>query len=206
MLEHLRSLQQALTTVRSVVAGAPGARVARGSVKEAARSLVNGYFRERRRALVDAGVSDEILRPLDARMQGLLRLAQGRSSKNAYLESLKSIRDDLNVLEVALVTGTSGPDGNAIPGADPRDRRVLETMGRLCPSAAASYRQGLADLSGPDRVSWRGTATEFREALRETLDHLASDEDVQRQPGFRLETGRAGPTMAQNMPLSNRNK
>ena len=75
----------------------------------------------------------------------------------------------------------------------------METLDRLVPSAAASYRQGFNDLNGVDRLSYRGTAAEFREALRETLDHLAPDDQVMAQEGFALEANQTTPTMKQKV-------
>jgi hypothetical protein len=39
----------------------------------------------------------------------------------------------------------------------------------------------------------------LREALRETLDHLAPDEEVKAMPGFTLEKDQKGPTMKQKV-------
>jgi len=65
------------------------------------------------------------------------------------------------------------------------------------PEAALSYRQVLQDLAGPARYSYRGTATELREIVREVLDHLAPDDEVMKSPGFKLEKDRRAPTMKQ---------
>lgn len=59
--------------------------------------------------------------------------------------------------------------------------------------------QGLRDLNTRDRLSWRGPATELREALRECLDKLAPDEDVKKQRGFQVEPQAKGPTMQQKV-------
>jgi hypothetical protein len=48
-------------------------------------------------------------------------------------------------------------------------------------------------------MSWRGPATDFRESLRETLDHLAPDSAVKAEPGFKLEQNTSGPTMKQKV-------
>jgi len=88
---------------------------------------------------------------------------------------------------------------------DPLDIMVLETLEKMCPTACASYKQGILDLSDQKRVSWRGTVTEFREALREILDILAPDDDVVKQEGFTFEKdGKTGknrdkPTMKQKV-------
>ncbi len=54
-------------------------------------------------------------------------------------------------------------------------------------------------MASTERLSWRGTAVEFREALREVLDQLAPDGEVTAQPGFKLEKDRTGPTMKQKV-------
>jgi hypothetical protein len=48
-------------------------------------------------------------------------------------------------------------------------------------------------------LSYRGTATEFRECLRETLDHLAPDSNVADQTWYRPEDGQKKPTMKQKV-------
>ena len=61
---------------------------------------------------------------------------------------------------------------------------IVETLDDFLPSAAQSYRQGVQDLySGVPRFSYRGTACELREALQETLDYLAPDEDITNSHG-----------------------
>lgn len=69
----------------------------------------------------------------------------------------------------------------------------------MCPSAGAAYSQAMEDLSAQTRESWRGPATDLREALRETLDVLAPDQEVQNAPGFKLERETRGPTMKQKV-------
>ena len=55
---------------------------------------------------------------------------------------------------------------------------IIGTLTSLLPSSARSYEQAIRDLQSADRLSWRGPATDLRESLRETLDHLAPDADV----------------------------
>ena len=69
----------------------------------------------------------------------------------------------------------------------------------MLPGSAASYEQVLRDMSGGARVSWRGTATELREVLRDVMDHLAPDDKVMASPGFRLEPDQKGPTQKQKV-------
>src|SRR6266853_172856 len=65
------------------------------------------------------------------------------------------------------------------------NRRRLATLDKVVPTTALSSRQAPQDLGDQQRVSYRGTAAELREVLRELLDHLASDEGS-------AENGRAG--------------
>ncbi|MGH7104029.1 MAG: hypothetical protein ACREFJ_16720 [Acetobacteraceae bacterium] len=62
-----------------------------------------------------------------------------------------------------------------------------------------SYRQATVDLADDNRGSFRGPALELREALRETLDHLAPDDAVSSADGYVAEKGRSGPTMKQKV-------
>jgi len=75
----------------------------------------------------------------------------------------------------------------------------LRTRPTFLPTAASAYHQAILDLNADQRLSWRGPATDLREALRETLDHLAPDKDIQAEPNFRLEPEAKGPTMKQKV-------
>ena len=48
-------------------------------------------------------------------------------------------------------------------------------------------------------MSYRGPASQFREALREVLDQLVLDTDVTSQEGFQLEGGQTTPTRRQKV-------
>jgi hypothetical protein len=91
------------------------------------------------------------------------------------------------------VTSATAPDAHT----SREEKLILHTPESLVPSAALSYRQGLLDLVGVQRVSYHGTAAEFRESLRETLDHLAPDLKVVAQPWYKPEEGQKKPTMKQ---------
>jgi hypothetical protein len=79
------------------------------------------------------------------------------------------------------------------------EQKILSALTNRLPSAALSYRQALFDLSDAERVSFRGTAHELREAVREVLDQLAPDEKVLNSVGFKLERDRTKPTMKQKV-------
>lgn len=81
--------------------------------------------------------------------------------------------------------------------ATPTERRIIDTLSKILPAAAASYEQCLTDLGDSSRRSYRGVAHEMREALRETLDYLAPDAEVLAEAGFTLEKGTTRPTQRQ---------
>jgi hypothetical protein len=79
------------------------------------------------------------------------------------------------------------------------DQLIIDALQKDLPSAARSYEQALTDLAGVERLSWRGPATDLREALRETLDHLAPDNEVEKQSDYKHEAETDGPTMKQKV-------
>ena len=132
---------------------------------------------------------DQAFAELDEHMQALLVLAQGRARKTSYLSKLKELKRAWDALEVGVAAASPAPPRG--PKASETQARILDTLERVCPPAAASYAQALTDIAS-DRRSWRGTAAEFREALRELLDKLAPDDDVMKVPGFKLEPDAKG--------------
>lgn len=79
------------------------------------------------------------------------------------------------------------------------DEQIISKLDALVPSAVLSYKQAILDLKDDSRVSFRGSALELREALREILDRLAPDSEVIAAPGYVQEQDRAGPTMKQKV-------
>jgi hypothetical protein len=82
----------------------------------------------------------------------------------------------------------------------PKEKMTIETLLKLkLVAAARSYEQAMTDLADNRRTSFRGTAVELRETLRDVLDHLAPDKDVMKTPGFKLEKDQDKPTMRQKV-------
>jgi Predicted pPIWI-associating nuclease len=164
------------------------------ALKSDLQSFVHQYFSDFRPAYFARGGREADLVDLDSIMQELLRCTQRRTVVSLYVLTLKRLSVAMHELEVRSLVGGQAPIG---PTDDVRNRRLLETLEKLSQSAATSYEQGLIDLLDGKRKSWRGTAVEFRESLREVLDMLASDEAVKSQSGFQLEKDTKGPTMKQ---------
>lgn len=167
--------------------------------KARAIALGTRYFADFRSGVVQR-LGENATIAIDAEWQDLVRLAQGNNSRRSYLSKLRSLRSLLAETQVAFVASAplGGPRvAQFVPSAE--EQRIIATLEGIVPSASASYRQGLLDVRGAERLSYRGTAVEFREALRETLDHLAPDDTVMKQDGFKLEAGRTRPTMKQQV-------
>lgn len=123
-------------------------------------------------------------------------LSRKRPAKRKCLDALVDARKVLVKLEgLSLAQAATKSAGTPTP----TDNLIISTLAEICPPAAGSYRQALRDLASPERDSWRGPATDLREALRETLDELAPDKDVERMDGYKPEPDAKRPTMKQKV-------
>lgn len=164
-------------------------------IKNDIRVFVQYYFRDFRAAYIQNGRAENDLSITDTYMQDLLRCAQKRTLMSVCKRTMKEINTALHELEMKSIMPVLSEKGST--SDDIRYLKILDTLQKINSSAAISYEQALKDLNDNDRKSWRGTAVEFREALREVLDKLAPDEDVKAQSGFKLEPDTKGPTMRQ---------
>jgi hypothetical protein len=167
--------------------------------KERAITLATRYFSGVRSQLVSTSGESDTLLEHDEHWQQLVRLAHGNNSRGTYVKLAGKLRKQLSEFKIATLSTPTRtvPDATANSGLSREEALLIATLEALVPSAAASYTQGLTDLQGPARSSYRGTAAEFRESLREILDHLAPDDDVVKQPGYKHEEGQKKPTMKQ---------
>lgn len=180
-------------------------------VKEAAVEAGSYYFKQCRTDVQRLLRNNDLLTEIDEEWQYLIHLAHGNNPKKSYLSLIRKLLRKTKGLTVASHTFVPSE-----PISEPTkinyseaEKILVSTLEELLPTAALSYKQGLQDLnSSSGRLSYRGTAGEFREALRETLDHLAPDNDVSKQSWFKLEPNCSNPTMKQKVRfiLSSRGK
>jgi len=192
---QIQHLKESLRKSRAV-------NVNRDALREEARAVPQYYFREVRPKLETLGITDETLSGMDALMQDLLRLATGRNPKRQYdqiLRHLWKLRAPLESERELLIGRTASQTSAKRAGYSSLEEAILRTLTKLIPSAAASYQQAIHDLAAENWVSWRGTAAELREALREVLDRLAPDKAVVSASGFKFEEGQTRPTMKQKV-------
>ncbi|MFL5872739.1 MAG: hypothetical protein ACJ75T_04565 [Solirubrobacterales bacterium] len=192
-------LRQTVDRLEKKLARSPATHVNAKASKEAAKTLVQSYFRVVRPELQSLGIDNGVLSDADSEMQALLTLANGRHRKSAYLSALRAIRDQCSALEGLREVHLGEATVQRLPVHSQVEVQISETLQQLVPSASLSYRQALLDLQDQNRLSFRGTANELREALRETLDHLSPDSDVEHVEGFKLEKNRTKPTQKQKV-------
>jgi Predicted pPIWI-associating nuclease len=165
--------------------------------REAVRTFVKLYFSDVRPIWQQYGLDEDSFHITDAYCQELLQLANGKNRRLSYLRKVRAVKQRRPVVEMGLAQAGSSkiasPDTQLLSKIE---NKILQNLNLLIPTAALSYQQVLLDLRS-ERVSYRGTAVDLREALREVLDHLAPDKDVMEQPNFKLEQNVSKPTMKQ---------
>lgn len=181
------------------------------NTKRQAIELGSAYFRDYRTHVVGVLRDSDGLASYDEAWQQLIRLAHGNNPKETYARLLRDLVNktkELNIVSHSAVSSAPAIASSELTYSQ-AEEILLATLDALLPSAAASYRQGLDDIASPSlRHSYRGTATEFREAFRETLDYLAPDKEVMAEDWFKLEKDQTRPTMKQKVKfvLSSRGK
>lgn len=165
--------------------------------RDALRTLVERYFNEIRPSIVSAQEQNNAIKQVDDGMQEMLSICHKMGSVKSYRKLLLNIKKSLITIDAQVVsTAAVGANSRQI---DATDEQIVKTLQLMVPSAALAYQQAIADLQTDSRFSWRGPATDLREALREALDHLAPDSDVKGMPGYKQSTDAHGPTMRQKV-------
>jgi len=196
---HLAMMRDHLKKIRNLLNRARAKQVHAQSILKASKDFVNQYFNDARPGFQSNGLDDESLGGLDNWMQELLTLTQKGSLKSKYNRTIKVIDQEVNGVEVALVTAATEPQTVSSLKLDGKEQRIATTLAGIVESAGLSYEQACLDLRDDTRRSYRGAAAELRETLREVLDRLAPDEEVISQNNFRLEKGQTKPTMKQKV-------
>jgi len=179
------------------------ANVNASEIRQQAKDVTQSYFRQIRPELQSLGLDINLVSKLDISFQNLLKLSNGLNAKTSYLVLFKNLSTVLEEAEIAIELRYAekaflslSPQSDILTGLE---SIIYNTLLELVPNAALSYKQAIIDLGVKDRISYRGVANEFREALRETLDHLAPDKDVEAQPNFKYEKDKSTPTMKQKV-------
>jgi len=195
MPSAISNLIKQIDPLRKKVNSVKAKQVHSASLREEVRQMIEDYFKLIRPTIISDAANNKEVGIIDEQMQELLVLCHKTPTKTVYLKRVNDIRKQLVSLDSKLLSFVQAPPSSV----NSVDTQIIETLTKILPTAALSYKQALIDLEGEDRFSWRGPATDLREALRETLDHLAPDKDVMAMPGFKLEKDTHGPTMKQKV-------
>jgi hypothetical protein len=192
-----------LEIVRKELRAIKSSQVFSKIIREHLHRIASGYFSVVRPSLsAIEGISEELDQG-DILFQELLSLSRKSPSKNKCLQLIKDAKALLVRLEGKAVSGATKI---ALGTRTASDSLIIDSLKEICPSAALAYEQALVDLESQDRLSYRGPATDLRESLRETLDTLAPDSDIEGTPGYKLEVDAKRPTMKQKVRYVLRNR
>lgn len=203
-LENVRALKRLVNSLEIELKRIKSTQIKKGKVKDLSKEIIDFFFREVRQPLEEVEWEEETYK-LSNLMEDLLDLLQKSGSTNKYRKIVKDINKLLLTAEKIYLFSYSNPKPQS--KVNITDLAILTTLKQMLPSAHDSYKQALFDIDNSNRDSWRGTATDMREALREVLDYLAPNIDVMSQQHFKLEKNMTEPTMKQKVKfvLSNRN-
>lgn len=165
-------------------------------IREHAKEVAQFYFREVRQHLVELEIDSSQIALIDAEMQEVIEIAAKVTRAATYKTSIRILANLRAPVETAIeiaAIAASPPNSKVLTSTE---TAILKTLDQLVPTTALSYEQVLQDLNDPTRISYRGTASELREVLRELLDHLAPDAEVMKT-GIKLEQNQTKPTMKQ---------
>lgn len=191
--------RQLIETVRTSVSRSMATTIYSRQLLTMGRQLVQDYFRQARPELTSTGATDDELSGLDQAAHDLLNATNsGRVAKALYVRRVKAVR--MEALQIDAVHERRLGQ-RALKANQPRssvELQIVDRLANLVPTAALSYEQAFQDLGEVNgQLSYRGTANELRECLRDVLDHLGPDGRVSTASGFRLEKDRDRPTQRQ---------
>jgi hypothetical protein len=168
-----------------------------------AKNVARIYFRVARPQLRILTIDSQVIGELDRSVESLFTSANNGAAPATIVQCVSGIliqAEKTSLLREYRISDISfeeaAPRASSITS---QEEQVISTLHDLVPSAARAYRQAILDSADTTRLSYRGPANEFREALREALDHLAPDSDVTSKPGFSFEDNQTTPTRKQKV-------
>lgn len=166
-------------------------------VRTFAKSVANLWFNDV--APFAKLVSDDqtALQSIDAAMNQLIAHTLKATKREIYLATLN---EALRVYEKEVYISLHKTHGAVLAGALPTgfgSDDVATELAKIAESLHAGYQQVRKDLSDNTRISWRGTANELREILRELLEILAPDSAITKANWYKQEPQTNGPTQVQ---------
>ncbi len=194
-LATLEDISVQVAALASAVTGGRSKQIPSAVVQPMARAIAKPYFEIVRAELLVVMERKGLVDEIDFVVQSILQLAEGVREKQAYIGQINELRPYLREASIDLMKAKGTPR----VALSATEQTILDTLTAMLPGSAASYEQALRDLAQGGRVSWRGTAAELREVLRDAIDHLAPDDKVMGATGFQREEGQTRPTQRQKV-------
>lgn|SRR5574341_395551 len=194
-LDALDQVSERVTALGHLATGGRGKYLYPSDVQPITRGIASTYFETVREDLLAVQNRAGLVEEIDSVIQNLLQLSGAMREKQAYVGHINELRPYLLEATVDLMKARSA----ARLVLSDTERAVVQTLAAMLPDSAASYEQALRDIAVGEKVSWRGTALELRETLRDVIDHLAPDDKVAAVHGFQLEQGQTKPTQRQKV-------
>jgi len=195
VLAALDQISEDITKLTMAINGVRAKAVPPSVAQPIAKAIARAYFETVRSELELVQNRAGLVEEIDWVVQSILQLAAAPREKEAYLGHIGELRPDLLEATIDVMKAR----GSSRLVLSQTERGILETLDRMLPATSASYEQALRDIAQGERVSWRGTASELREVLREVIDYLAPDEKVTATAGFQFEQGHKSPTQKQRV-------
>jgi len=200
--DHLKVLTDKIVVFKKRLSSSTARQLTSKVLKTGAKNLVQQYFRITRTELIQMSIDST---NFDLLMQNLNELVSKNSLTSTCRTLIKLIEKEIPKMEIKrelFISEKQISSKEKKTHTTEIDKRILATLSDTIPSAALSYKQALMDLDDNSKISFRGTAAELREVIREVLDYLAPDKDVKNSEGFVYEKDSKGnflpsPTMKQ---------
>jgi hypothetical protein len=198
MADTLRAIERMLsdvTKVAEIIDSSSTKWINTTEVQPRIAAIAKLYFGSIRAHLEAVASREPVVEEIDFVIQQLLSFTGARQERAAYNGQLNELRPYLLEAQIDLMKAKAS--ANLV--LSKIEQEIFQTLRRMLPVSAASYEQVLRDIHEANRVSWRGTGMELREALREVIDELAPDDKVMASDGFALEKDRTKPTQGQKV-------
>lgn len=185
----------ALKNLVSRLRQSKGETVSLQEIRTLSKSVTNLWFHDVA-PLAKLTTDNEVaLKSIDGFMDQLISHTLKPTKKKTYLATINSA---VKTYEKEVFVELHKRVGAVLAGGTSiANNSITEALAKISESLVAGYQQVLKDLANESRISWRGTANEIREVLRELLEVLAPDETVIKMSWYKQEPNTQGPTQAQ---------
>lgn|SRR5574341_39492 len=191
------TFRDALTNLRNRIRKCRTTTISLEEIRLLAKSVANLWFKDVSPFANLVSNDKMALQSIDLSMNQLLSHTLKATKRSTYLSTVNLA---VKTYEKAIYVDLHKNYGTILSGASATalgNGEVANALAKISDSLHSGYQQVLKDLSEDSRLSWRGTANELREVLRELLHILAPDSEVVKAQWYKEDTQTKKPTQAQ---------